>query len=163
MAKAEKKSEITVDFQGVWYDDNEVCRFSEGTHVVIKGTITKDANIESKKNPQNVTWTCDLTDVEVEEALTPFGESIRIRMAKGREHDDFMGFINKINGQVIRYEDIDSYLPEAAGRGTLLEQALKKAGFSGDEAKAILSDPTKRAKAQAWYDRLFANNKPELT
>jgi hypothetical protein len=154
---AEKKSDVKVISLGVSYE-GDVPVF-HNTKLEITGTISKDKGLKSEIS-KNVKWICVLDGTKVEDAMPEFGASIRIKMATIRERDDFVAACDALMNGEVRYDEIETWT-NVGGKGKLsfLGQALVKAGFSRDEAKAILEDEERRKKAEEWLASL---EKPSL-
>lgn len=130
-----------------------------GTKVLIKGTVRKMLG-DKVLHSENVSWTCLLDGVPVEDALVPFGATVRIKMAVIRDLslDDFKATAKRLNGSEVAYNDIGEWTGkgERAPRKPLLVQQLIATGrFDEAAARAIYDDPERRVKAQAMIDALL--------
>jgi hypothetical protein len=149
---SEKKSEIKVLKAGVVYETlesgAEVVKFHD-TLISIKGTITSGKGTKNELG-MGVEWFCKLDGVVLEEVLIPFGESIRIEMAKIRDLDNFVEVATKLNGAEVAFDEIGEWTERAKGErlGGGIVADLVAIGVDREKAKEMAKDPEIREKVK---------------
>ena len=149
-----EKSGYKVITLGVAYE-NDVPVF-HNTLIEIWGTVTKD---KSSKMPiqKELRWKCRLDGVKVEEAMAGFSSSMQIKLATIREQDNFVELVAALAEGEVEYKDIETWTDTGkGGRISELGRFLVKVGYSKEEAKEIIADPTRKARAQEAYDLAMA-------